>query len=359
MNADMPADEVFEELEEIAEVEEAGTGLPDLPAGDDEPPPETPRCSAVFALSPFPVLTFDADLRIACANRASADLFKDRGPLEGSYFSDAFGKALGAEALKDLREGLKSRERGHAWKGSLGLKSREAGTLLAKAYVFPADEADPPRWFAAFFDDVTEENRDLLHKVFLSLLEASKLKDNDTGKHIDRVNVYAARFAEALFGREGYAEVDRDFIEDIGFLASMHDVGKIGTPDDILNKEGALEDWEWAVMREHTKNGAYLLSTYPNPMARAIALHHHERWDGSGYPYGIEGTMIPLAARIVSVCDVYDALRMRRSYKAAFSHAEAIAKILEWRGTHFDPRLLDVFSEIAGDFERIYAENSD
>jgi putative two-component system response regulator len=148
-----------------------------------------------------------------------------------------------------------------------------------------------PTDFVVMFDDFTEENKKLLRSVFLSLLEASKLKDNDTGMHITRVNEYSRLLAQELFktGGELYKRIDADFIDNIGFLAAMHDVGKIGTPDDILNKEGPLSDWEWTIMREHTKNGAFILSTYPNPMAKEIALSHHEKWNGTGYPFRLEG----------------------------------------------------------------------
>ncbi|MDR1318727.1 MAG: HD-GYP domain-containing protein, partial [Treponema sp.] len=209
--------------------------------------------------------------------------------------------------------------------------------------------------------DVTEENKQLLRAVFLSLLEASKLKDNDTGKHITRVNFYSKRLAEELYHSRdpAYKRIDADYIDNIGFLASMHDVGKIGTPDDILNKEGPLSDWEWTIMREHTINGGYILSTYPNPMAKDIALCHHERWDGAGYPYKLEGEMIPLAARIVTVADVYDALRMERSYKPALSHEVAERKMTEESGTHFDPSLISYFKKIAADFNAIYESNKD
>jgi putative two-component system response regulator len=139
----------------------------------------------------------------------------------------------------------------------------------------------------------------------------------------------------------------------------MHDVGKIGTPDAILNKAGKLSDWEWTVMREHTINGGFILSSYPNPMAKDIALCHHERWDGFGYPYKLEGEMIPLSARIVTIADVYDALRMERSYKPALSHKIAIAEIQGEKGTHFDPALIDVFNSITRDFEDIYESNRD
>ncbi|MCL2233450.1 MAG: HD domain-containing protein, partial [Treponema sp.] len=110
---------------------------------------------------------------------------------------------------------------------------------------------------------------------------------------------------------------------------------------------------------EHTKNGAFILSSYPNPMAKEIALSHHERWDGSGYPYQLSGEMIPLAARIVTLADVYDALRMERSYKPALSHEVAVQKMLDGKESHFDPFLVDVFIGIQADFRRIFDDNSD
>jgi len=153
--------------------------------------------------------------------------------------------------------------------------------------------------------------------------------------------------------------VDREFVESIGLVAALHDVGKIGTPDDILNKAGQLEAWEWDVMKQHTTNGAYILSTYPNPMAREIALRHHERWDGTGYPHGLGQDLIPLSARIVAVADVYDALRMRRNYKEAYTHEQTVENITAERGTHFDPYLVDRFVETADTFREIFSEMAD
>jgi putative two-component system response regulator len=235
-------------------------------------------------------------------------------------------------------------------------------TVQTRVYLFPAElDIKEPTEFVVMFDDVTEENRRLLRSVFMSLLEASKLKDNDTGKHIVRVNYYSQRLSKELYRCDNakYNRIDADFIDNIGFLASMHDVGKIGTPDDILNKEGPLDDWEWKIMREHTKNGAFILSTYPNPMAKEIALSHHERWDGSGYPFQLEAEMIPLAARIVTIADVYDALRMERSYKPALGHDITVQKMMEGKESHFDPYLIDMFNTINEDFDAIYESNKD
>jgi putative two-component system response regulator len=112
-------------------------------------------------------------------------------------------------------------------------------------------------------------------------------------------------------------------------------------------------------MQEHTKNGAFILSTYPNPMAKEIALSHHEKWNGTGYPFQLEGEMIPLAARIVSIADVYDALRMKRSYKPPYSHVTTVEKMSEGKGTQFDPLLLDVFLAISPEFDELYEKNQD
>ncbi|MDR0402057.1 MAG: HD domain-containing protein [Treponema sp.] len=342
----------IEEVEEIEEIEELGAS-----------PEEDENVVAVFdpfVNSIFPVLLVDGRLKILFSNSACKNLFLGFDNLRGQYLTDLLGKFLEMSDIRSIRETLGRGANSYSWKGEIRIKSRERAALQVKVFIFPADVSEKePRTFITMFDDVTEENKELLRSVFLSLLEASKLKDNDTGKHITRVNYYSKRLASELFNKKGYERIDADFIDNIGFLASMHDVGKIGTPDDILNKEGPLSDWEWAVMKEHTKNGAFILSTYPNPMAKEIALSHHEKWNGSGYPFNLEGDMIPLAARIVSIADVYDALRMERSYKPAVDHKTTVEKIMESKNTQFDPSLADVFYAIAGDFEDIYEKNRD
>jgi putative two-component system response regulator len=344
-----------EDLEPL-EIEELG----DEPDANEEESIQRISAFNPFLNSIFPVLFVDKKMKIIFANEACKNLFTGFFNLAGNYFIDAFGRSFEMEDIRTIRETILTGKNGYSWKGIARVKSREMVSVQTRVYLFPADtDSKQPEDFIVMFDDVTEENKRLLRSVFMSLLEASKLKDNDTGKHITRVNFYSKRLAEELYHRDGYDRLDADFIDNIGFLASMHDVGKIGTPDDILNKEGPLSDWEWTVMREHTKNGAFILSTYPNPMAKEIALSHHERWNGSGYPFQLEGIMIPLAARIVSIADVYDALRMERSYKPAFDHATTVSKMVEETGTHFDPALLEVFSTIDRDFDRLFEENED
>ncbi|RPJ08997.1 MAG: HD domain-containing protein [Spirochaetaceae bacterium] len=229
------------------------------------------------------------------------------------------------------------------------------------ASIFPLGKVKDDFYFYSVFKDSSEIEQNIIEKSLHALIKASLLKDNDTGNHIKRINAYSRLLSEYLFDtrRHLYTELNDFFINKISFVASMHDVGKIGTPDSILTKPGELTVNEFDIIKEHTINGAFILSSLAGEMARDIALFHHERWDGSGYPYKLKGNEIPLSARIVAIADVYDALRMKRHYKNAMSHAKA-REIIEWKaGKHFDPEIVKVFLEIQNQFERIYNENAD
>ncbi|WP_287153076.1 HD domain-containing phosphohydrolase [Candidatus Solincola tengchongensis] len=148
-------------------------------------------------------------------------------------------------------------------------------------------------------------------------------------------------------------------VETIGYSAQMHDVGKIHVHPDILRKKGPLTAEEWEEIRKHCEAGAHILGNHPRlAVAAEIALSHHEKWDGSGYPRGLREEEIPLTGRIVALADVYDALRSRRSYKPGLSHQKAVEIILQGDGRsmpdHFDPRVLDVFRKRERDFAAIY-----
>ncbi|MCL1814974.1 MAG: HD domain-containing protein [Treponema sp.] len=357
----MAREENPEELDDLDELEELADD--DAAAFEDGSYADISKFSSElnpFTKSIFPVMFINQKLKILFANAECETLLHGFTNLQGQYLMDLFGKFFNLEDIRLIRETALKGNNGYSWDGEIKIKSREMATTQTKVYLFPFDiTIKEPKEFIVMFDDVTEENRTLLRSVFMSLLEASKLKDNDTGQHITRVNNYSKRMAMELFNQKGYERIDADFIDNIGFLASMHDVGKIGTPDDILNKEGPLSDWEWTVMQEHTKNGAFILSTYPHPMAKEIALSHHERWNGAGYPFKLEGDMIPLAARIVSIADVYDALRMRRSYKPAITHDKTVEMMMESKNSQFDPQLIDVFYNIAGDFDDLYNTHRD
>ncbi len=168
---------------------------------------------------------------------------------------------------------------------------------------------------------------------------AAEYKDNETGLHVIRMSHYARILARAL----GWSEAA---CEDLLNAAPMHDVGKIGIPDAVLLKPGKLDNDEWVVMREHVRIGAEIIGEHPSGllrMARSIALTHHEKWDGSGYPNGIKGEAIPVEGRIVAIADVFDALTSERPYKKAWSVEDAIAFLREQSGRHFDPSLVELF----------------
>ncbi|MCL2184875.1 MAG: HD domain-containing protein [Treponema sp.] len=355
--------------EELEAIEEDDDDIENINQNEDlEIEYEISSLHNPFKTSVFPVLIINKQLKIIFTNEACDHMFSGFKHIKGKYFFDLFGKAFEIDDIRKIRETIINGGNGFSWKGTAQLKTRDTVSVQIRVYIFPLEmDLNSPSDFVVMFDDFTEENKKLLRSVFLSLLEASKLKDNDTGNHIIRVNEYSKRLTEELFkiGSSNdekalkFKRIDADFIDNISFLAAMHDVGKIGTPDDILNKKGPLSDWEWAVMREHTKNGAFILSTYPYPMAKEIALSHHEKWNGTGYPFQLEGEMIPIAARIVMIADVYDALRMERCYKPSLSHDVSVAKIIEQSGTHFDPSLIEVFKTIADDFELIYNKYAD
>jgi putative two-component system response regulator len=168
---------------------------------------------------------------------------------------------------------------------------------------------------------------------------AAEYKDNETGLHVIRMS----HFSKVLGLAAGMSEQEAD---DLLHAAPMHDVGKIGIPDRILQKAGPLDPDEWQVMQSHATIGAEIIGEHGHGMlalARSIALTHHEKWDGSGYPNGLAGSAIPLEGRIAAIADVFDALTSVRPYKKAWTEEAALAYLAEQKGRHFDPVLVDLF----------------
>jgi len=195
----------------------------------------------------------------------------------------------------------------------------------------------------------TEELRRAFQKIKLASLDtiyrlsrAAVYKDEGTGAHIQRMAHYAAEIARGL-------ELDEDTVETVLYADPTHDIGKIGIPDRILLKPGKLDSEEWETMKTHTTIGAKILEGSDAEfikMGATVALTHHEKWDGSGYPRGLAGTDIPLAGRITAVADAFDALLSRRPYKEPIPFEEAVRIVEKGKGSHFDPEIVEVFLDI-------------
>jgi putative two-component system response regulator len=191
----------------------------------------------------------------------------------------------------------------------------------------------------------TTELRDTQLEIIHRLGHAAEYKDNETGYHIIRMSLYCGLMAKAM----GMTPAE---VEQLQRASPMHDVGKIGIPDRVLLKPGKLDPAEWAIMRTHAAIGADLLSGSNSPliqMASTIALTHHEKFDGSGYPRGLKGDAIPLSGRICAVCDVFDALTSERPYKKAWTVEDAMAELRAGSGKHFDPDLITIFEGVLPD----------
>ena len=187
-----------------------------------------------------------------------------------------------------------------------------------------------------------EESR---HDVIQRLGLAAEYKDNETGNHVLRMS----KFSQLLAKEIGLTDVEAELILN---ASPMHDVGKIGIPDSVLLKPGKLNGEEWAIMQSHVRIGGEILSGGGSKLmevARSIALTHHEKWDGSGYPEGLSAEDIPIEGRICALCDVFDALTSERPYKSAWPIEKAMALIREESGKHFDPDLVEAFENILDD----------
>jgi putative two-component system response regulator len=223
-------------------------------------------------------------------------------------------------------------------------------------------------------DERTRQLYDSRVEIILRLAKASEYRDEETGNHVVRVGLYCRIIAQAM-------NLDEAFIEQLFLASPLHDLGKIGIPDSVLLKPGKLTGEEWDIMKRHCEIGAQILREDckvmaafvkretdetlrfdGNPflqMASRIALTHHEKWDGSGYPNGLSGEEIPLESRIVAIADVYDALRSSRPYKVAFSEEKALEIISEGAGKHFDPAVYEAFRRSLGAIRAVESRFTD
>jgi putative two-component system response regulator len=211
------------------------------------------------------------------------------------------------------------------------------------------------QWLEERVRERTQELYDTRLQIVRRLGRAAEFRDNETGLHIVRMSKISVVLGEAA----GMCSGDCELLLN---ASPMHDIGKIGIPDQILLKPGKLEPHEWDVMKTHTTIGAEILSGDESEllsMARIIALSHHEKWDGSGYPDGLRGEQIPLVARVVALADVFDALTSVRPYKKAWTQEAALEYIDGNRGRHFDPRVVDLFRARLNDIRDIMDQYAD
>lgn len=204
--------------------------------------------------------------------------------------------------------------------------------------------------------------------AIIAMAKLAESRDANTGRHVERVRHYSRELSQAIWEMGAYpGQVDATFVEMIFRTAALHDLGKIAIPDAILLKPGRLSAREYDVMKQHTIIGSETLASVLNQrsdcrflrMGHDIALNHHERFDGTGYPHGKSGQDIPLCARIVSVADVYDALTSVRPYKPAFSHDEAMRMIVDGAGTQFDPAVVEAMAAIERQVRQIRQREAD
>ncbi len=201
----------------------------------------------------------------------------------------------------------------------------------------------------------TRELEDERIEVIQRLGRAAEFKDDETGRHITRVSHYARILAAGI----GLSE---ECVEILFYATPMHDIGKIGIPENILNKPGKLTAEEFDVIKRHPHYGGDILGESKSRLltvARNVALYHHEKWDGSGYPEGLKGEAIPLEARVMAVADVFDAVTSKRPYKEPWPIEKAVQMIQDSAGSHFDPQVVKVFTDNLDDITRVHQTYSD
>lgn len=252
------------------------------------------------------------------------------------------------------------------------LHSATGGDFDQRVPVSTSDEfgvmAEQTNLMVEGLQESTAELRRTRDVTILTLASLAETRDNETGAHILRTQRYVRALAEYLRDKPGYQEyLDEETVDLLFKSAPLHDIGKVGIPDRILLKPGKLTDDEFEVMKTHTTLGGDALEEGERRLggssflglAREIAYTHHEKWDGSGYPYGLKGDDLPISGRLMAVADVYDALISKRVYKDAFSHQKAMEIISEGNGSHFDPGVIDCLLAVEREFIAIAEKYGD
>ncbi len=314
-----------------------------------------------------PIVLTDGDGAIVSVNRAFTAMYgyseeevKGRNPLvlnpgrdiyRNLGYSEKAYEALFGEMWKTLR----APERG-VWEGTVINRTKEGRLLwinLAVSAIF--NEKGEAVHFIALPIDITntvsEQNISRI-SLYKALADLAEMRDNETGNHMRRVDLFAKLVAD-------YLGWPRKLCDDIEIFAPMHDIGKVAIPYALLLAERKLSEEEFAVMKTHTLGHQILKDKEELEMAAEITLNHHDKFNGGGYPVGLSGDAIPLAARITALADVYDALRSRRPYKEPWTHPETVQEIRNGSGSHFAPSVVEAFLHLEEKFQLVYDELKD
>jgi len=266
------------------------------------------------------------------------------------YYDFGYPKQKYHELFRGLWMSISDPKKGY-WEGTIPNQKKNGDIVWVNLIISAVhDSSGEITNYLGMPVDITErrkENLKIRLDIYKTITELAEIRDSETGKHITRVGKYARLIAEKL-------GMSRKFCQDIEMFAPLHDIGKVGINDSILLAPRKLTEEEFQIMKTHTELGHAILKGKPTmEMAADIAHHHHEYYDGSGYPMNLKGNNIPLSARIVAIADVYDALRSKRPYKEPWSHLKAVQQIKNESNSHFDPELVKIFLENEEEIEKI------
>ena len=322
------------------------------------------------------IVVLDADLKITDINRACQQM---TGTAPEAIVGQPAGSLWDEKSLKKLKEDL---DRSRVFQGELVEITLGGDPRFVYYVVSPVvDEIGQCLGYSGFGRPVTdtdhiemelrmrmEQLRQTQGAAMVGLAKLAETRDPETGQHLERMRNYSRLIAEEMSTLPEYnLYISEDYIQDIYNSSPLHDIGKVGIPDAILLKPGRLTPKEFEIMKQHSTIGGDALRAADQQLGgqsfltlgKEIAYHHHEKWDGSGYPDGLKGTDIPLSARIVAIADVYDALTSKRVYKDAVSHDQARAIIIDSSGAHFAEDVVRTFLKREKDFLKIRSQFSD
>ena len=267
--------------------------------------------------------------------------------INNDEYSTLFGDMW--KSLRDPNKGF--------WEGELVNKKKDGTLIWVRLFISAIrDNSGEIVAFLGIPVDISKKRDEELKirlEIYHTLTELAETKDNETGIHMNRVSKYCCLLAEKM-------GLPKKYTDDIKIFSPLHDIGKVGIPDNILQSPGKLSNEEFEIMKKHTTLGYMILKGKATlETAAEIVLSHHEHVDGRGYPEGLKGDRIPLSAKIVALADVYDALRSHRVYKEPWPHEKAVAEILLKKGTHFDDKVVDAFIEVEADFRKVFDELND